>query len=190
MVTEYVQFARQAVEEARGGCELFSGNDWAKREIEQAKRLIDRAARLALGQKCCGVSYRLARLAYHHAARAKCYVQLASRAKKSTADDLGEVWAEAEVKAWKADGEFLKRFPENPAPKQWNDQLAFERWLYDQYEFVLDQGALTDYSVWEESLSLEEEPEVDVPEEVEDRADPADYWKPQGWRLDNPLDDA
>ena len=167
MVTNpaYLDMAHTSVWAAFPYRECPARKDWAKREISHASRFLDRAVEV-LDKDLIGVVYRLSRLAHYHAHRGLYYSQFESEEAAFIDEEAPyEYWEKAELKAKTADETFLKQFPINPAPQQWNQHREQEKRLYHNWEFQMDFDPIADQ------------------EQSDPWASDGDSWKPEGWQL-------
>lgn len=166
MVTnpDYLELAHNSVWTAFPYRDRSGKKDWAKREISHANRFLDRATEL-LTDGLVGVVYRLSRLAHYHANRGIYYSELESVLTDPDEDQVCDCWENARKKAEAEDRRFLKLFPSNPKPKQWNEHREHEKRLYHSWEGQMDVDCIfTD-------------------DDCEPWATDSDSWKPDGWRL-------
>ncbi len=171
MVTHpaYLELAHDSVWTSFPYRNRVAKKDWANREISHANRFLGRAVE-GFESGLVGVVYRLSRLAHFHARRGMSYSDLETEVVDLTDEMACELWSKAIEEAKIADADFLRQFPRNPDPSQWNEHREHEKRLYHGWEYIMDGGIDAILAEGEES-------------DREPWASDSESWKPDGWQM-------
>ncbi len=165
---DYLELAHNSVWTSFPYRERTGKKDWANREFSHARRFLDRAIE-KLDSGLVGVVYRLARLAHYHAWRGMAYSDLERATSDVSHERACECWDKAVTKARKVDADFLRQFPRNPEPGQWNEHREGEKRSYHNWEGEMDEGS----NIHTDGEEPNREP----------WSSDSDSWKPEGWQL-------